>query len=121
VAKAVSSSKDKGAGKGAGKGAKGAKSSRGSRVAAARQAAAAKRSRGHASAKGKGKAGEKKPRGSFLRDVRAEMSKVSWPTRKDLIQSTIVVLVAVAIAAIYTDVLDTIFSRVVDVIIKAIS
>ena len=119
MAKAVSNSKDKGVGKGA----KGAKSSRGSRVAAARQAAAARRSRGRAPAKGKGKgkAVEKKPRGSFLRDVRAEMSKVSWPTRKDLVQSTIVVLAAVAIAAAFTFVLDTVFSRFVDVIVKAIS
>ena len=120
MAKAVSSN-DKGAGKSAGKGAKGAKSSRGSRVAAARQAAAAKQSRSRGSAKGKGKAGEKRPRGSFLRDVRAEMGKVSWPTRKDLVQSTIVVLVAVAIAATYTFALDTVFSRVVDAIVKAIS
>ena len=37
----------------------------------------------------------------FLRDVRIEMGKVTWPTRKDLVQSTIVVLVAVAIAAAY--------------------
>ena len=118
MAKAVSSN-DKGAGKNAGKGAKGAKSSRGSRVAAARQAAAAKQSRGRG--QGKGKAGEKRPRGSFLRDVRAEMGKVSWPTRKDLVQSTIVVLVAVAIAATYTFALDTVFSRVVDAIVKAIS
>ena len=119
MAKAVSSN-DKGAGKGAGKVTKVAKSSRGSRVAAARQAAA-KRSRGGAAAKGKGKAGEKKPRGTFLRDVRAEMGKVSWPTRKDLVQSTIVVLVAVAIATVYIFFLDTVFSRVVDAIVKAIS
>jgi len=117
VAKAVSSN-DKGADKGAGKGAKGIKSSRGSRIDAARQAAA-RRSRSKSPAKGK--AGEKKPRGTFLRDVRAEMSKVSWPTRKDLVQSTIVVLVAVAIATIYIFVLDTVFSRIVDAIVKAIS
>jgi preprotein translocase subunit SecE len=55
--------------------------------------------------------GEKKGMRQFLRDVRVEMGKVTWPTRSDLVQSTWVVLVAVAIAATYIFVLDTVFSR----------
>jgi len=47
----------------------------------------------------------------FLRDVRVEMGKVTWPTRKDLAQSTLVVLVAVAIATAYTGVLDFVFDK----------
>ena len=57
---------------------------------------------------------EKKGFMKFLRDVRVEMGKVTWPTRKDLAQSTLVVLVAVAIAAAYTSVLDFGFSKIVD-------
>jgi preprotein translocase subunit SecE len=56
----------------------------------------------------------------FLRDVRIELGKVTWPTRKDLIQSTVVVLVAVAIATAYTGVLDFVFSKTVDVILSVI-
>ena len=62
-------------------------------------------------AKPSARKGEKKGMGQFLRDVRVEMSKVTWPTRSDLIQSTWVVLVAVAIAAAYIFALDTVFSR----------
>jgi preprotein translocase subunit SecE len=57
----------------------------------------------------------------FLRDVRVELSKVTWPTRKDLIQSTIVVLVAVAIATAYTGALDFVFSKIVDTIVKVLT
>jgi len=58
-----------------------------------------------------GKPTEKRGLSKFLRDVRVEMGKVTWPTRKDLAQSTLVVLVAVAIAAAYTGILDLIFEK----------
>jgi preprotein translocase subunit SecE len=64
---------------------------------------------------------EKKGLMKFLRDVRIEMGKVTWPTRKDLIQSTIVVLVAVAIATAYTGVLDFVFSKVVDTVVNVLT
>jgi len=64
---------------------------------------------------------EKKGFMKFLRDVRVEMGKVTWPTRKDLAQSTLVVLVAVAIAALYTGVLDTVFAKIVDVVVNFIT
>jgi preprotein translocase subunit SecE len=67
-----------------------------------------------------GRSGEKRGFMRFLRDVRIELGKVTWPTRKDLIQSTIVVLVAVAIATVYTGVLDFIFSKAVNVVLSVI-
>jgi preprotein translocase subunit SecE len=57
----------------------------------------------------------------FLHDVRIEMGKVTWPTRRDLLQSTIVVLVAVAIATAYTFGLDEIFSQTVDLILSVLT
>ena len=57
---------------------------------------------------------EKRGFGKFLHDVRVEMSKVTWPTRRDLAQSTLVVLVAVGIAALYVAVLDEVFTQIVD-------
>jgi preprotein translocase subunit SecE len=71
--------------------------------------------------KAKARPAEKKGFMKFLRDVRTEMGKVTWPTRKDLAQSTLVVLVAVAIAAAYTSVLDFGFSKIVDVVINFIT
>src|SRR5512134_1281892 len=54
-------------------------------------------------------------RGSrFLQEVIAELRKVSWPTRTQLMQSTAVVLVVVAIVAAYLAALDAVFSRFID-------
>ena len=54
-------------------------------------------------------------RGSrFLQEVIAELKKVSWPTRTQLLQSTAVVLVVVAIVAVYLAALDAVFERVVN-------
>jgi preprotein translocase subunit SecE len=56
-------------------------------------------------------------RGSrFLAEVVAELRKVSWPTRTQLVQSTAVVLVVVAIVAAYLAALDAVFSRMIDAI-----
>jgi len=52
----------------------------------------------------------------FLKEVIAELRKVSWPTRSQLAQSTAVVLVVVAIVSIYLAILDSLFDRFVSVI-----
>jgi len=59
---------------------------------------------------------DKKGAGQFLREVRVELSKVTWPGREELIQSTIVVLIAVAIAGTFIAVLDALFSRLITLI-----
>ena len=87
----------------------------------ARARSAAKRSRtARNAARPAAARGEKRGLRKFFRDVRVEMSKVTWPTRKDLIQSTIVVVVAVIIASVYTGALDFVFSRIVDAVLKLI-
>ena len=53
----------------------------------------------------------------FLRDVRVELSKVTWPTRNELLMSTLVVLVAVAIAGVYTGALDWVFAHAMQLIL----
>lgn len=53
---------------------------------------------------------------TFLREVRVEMKKVTWPPRKELIKSTGVVIVAVVIAAVFIGAFDYIWN----VIIKAV-
>ena len=53
----------------------------------------------------------------FLRDVRLELSKVTWPTRSELLMSTLVVLVAVAIAGAYTGALDWVFAHLLQYIL----
>ena len=46
----------------------------------------------------------------FLKEVRVEATKVSWPTRKELRDSTIVVLVMTAIMATIIFILDQILN-----------
>lgn len=47
---------------------------------------------------------------SFLTDTKAELKKVTWPTKQELISNTIVVLIAVVLCAVLIYVIDTIFS-----------
>ena len=119
MAKTANNSKDK-----PGKGKRTPQAGAGRQGAAAKQAAA-KPARGKRQPKSRkqaraAKPGEKRGLSKFLRDVRIELGKVTWPTRKDLLQSTLVVLVAVAIATAYTFVLDTVFAKSVDVVLSAI-
>ncbi|CAM3976344.1 preprotein translocase subunit SecE [Cohnella lubricantis] len=54
---------------------------------------------------------------SFFSDSWAELKKVRWPKRKELLSYTIVVVVTVLLITIYFWVLDVIISRLVDLVI----
>ena len=47
---------------------------------------------------------------NFVKEVRTEFTKVSWPTRDDLVRSTGVVLVFSAIFAVFIGMFDLIIS-----------
>lgn len=49
----------------------------------------------------------------FLRDVRTELRKVIWPSRKQTINYTIVVLFAVVFVATLISVTDAAFSTII--------
>lgn len=46
----------------------------------------------------------------FIREVRAEVSKVTWPTRKETIVSTTMVLALALIAALFFMAIDGLFA-----------
>ena len=48
--------------------------------------------------------------GEFIRQVRQEMSKVTWPTRKETTVTTIMVLIMVFAAALFFFVVDQILA-----------
>lgn len=48
----------------------------------------------------------------FLREVRAEMEKVSWPSRDEVRAATIVIIVLVIVLAIFIGGVDFVVSRV---------
>lgn len=52
----------------------------------------------------------------FLREVIAESKKVTWPGKKEVIGSTIVVLAAVLLTAIFIGAVDFILSRILSLI-----
>jgi preprotein translocase subunit SecE len=49
----------------------------------------------------------------FLKEVRQELKKVLWPTRRELVTYTIVVLVTVVVLTTYVFGLDVVFSKFV--------
>ena len=54
----------------------------------------------------------------FLKEVKIELKKVTWPNRKEVINSTIVVLIATAIITTFLYIVDVGLSRIVGLIIK---
>ena len=52
--------------------------------------------------------------GEFVREVRGETAKVSWPTRTETRQSTIVVLIAVALLGAVIFVMDWIYVLLIE-------
>jgi preprotein translocase subunit SecE len=53
----------------------------------------------------------------FVKDVRLESAKVSWPTRDELRDSTIVVMVTIVMVAIFIGIVDLILTLSVGLLI----
>ncbi len=54
----------------------------------------------------------------FFREVRVELKKVTWPTRKETIASTSVVLITVFLVAFYLGVVDLGLSRLIKIFLE---
>ncbi len=54
----------------------------------------------------------------FLKEFRVEMKKVTWPTRKEVVASTGVVLVFVFLISVYLGLTDLFFSRLLRLVIS---
>ena len=57
---------------------------------------------------------------NFLNEVKLEMGKVSWSTRDELIGSTIVVLVSLAILSMFIGICDVVLSTIINVIMSRV-
>ncbi len=53
----------------------------------------------------------------FFREVKVELKKVSWPSRKETLASTSVVLVLVFLVSVYLGLVDILLSRALKVIL----
>ena len=53
----------------------------------------------------------------FIRQVRQEVSKVTWPSRKETMITTVMVFVMVALASMFLMGVDWIFAELVQVVL----
>jgi len=54
----------------------------------------------------------------FVTEVKLELKKVSWPTRQELINSTIVVIVSVIILTIFIALCDLVWSTSISFVMR---
>lgn len=53
---------------------------------------------------------------AFFKDTKLEMMKVSWPSKDELIGSTVIVLISLAILSLFIGICDIILSKIVNII-----
>lgn len=54
----------------------------------------------------------------ILRETTAELRKVTWPTRQEATQLTLLVLVVIVLSSVFLGTLDFVFARIVAAIIS---
>ena len=54
------------------------------------------------------RAARKEHRFGFLKDVRSELKRVTWPTKQDVLRWSVVVVVALVFFGVYVAVLDNV-------------
>ena len=54
----------------------------------------------------------------YVQQVRSEVSKIVWPTRKETMTTTLMVFVMAAIVALFFFIVDTLTSNILDIILK---
>jgi preprotein translocase subunit SecE len=54
----------------------------------------------------------------FFREVRVELKKVTWPSRKETIASTSVVLITVFLVGFYLGIVDLGLSRLIKIFLE---
>jgi len=54
----------------------------------------------------------------FLANVRSELRKVTWPTRKDTYASTVVVIALVLVVAVFLWVIDSALSTMIRFLLR---
>jgi preprotein translocase subunit SecE len=55
---------------------------------------------------------------NFLKEVRSELSKVSWSTRQELLASTVLVIVVTSLMTIFIGIVDLGLSKFLSAIFK---
>jgi preprotein translocase subunit SecE len=58
---------------------------------------------------------------AFLKDVRVEMTKVTWPTWEELKGQTVVVIVAVLLISAFIGAVDLVLSNLIKVLVRTLT
>lgn len=64
---------------------------------------------------------ERSSPGEYVREVRAELRKVAWPTRSEVVNYTIVVLITVLLLTGFVFLLDFVFGELIFNLLRASS
>ncbi|MBM3247966.1 MAG: preprotein translocase subunit SecE [Candidatus Omnitrophica bacterium] len=56
--------------------------------------------------------------GKFFLEVKVELSKVSWPTRQELIASTWLIIIMTVLLAAYIGLVDLVLSKLLGILVK---
>jgi preprotein translocase subunit SecE len=54
----------------------------------------------------------------FVREVLAEFRKVTWPSRQELINSTVVVIAVTVVVALFLGSVDIVLAKIVEAILR---
>jgi len=55
---------------------------------------------------------------NYIGNVKAELKKVTWPDKRILRNSTVVIIVFMIIMAVYFGIIDVIFAKLISLIIR---
>ena len=55
---------------------------------------------------------------TFLKEVNGELKKVSWSSRDEIVGSTSVVIISVALLSIFIGIVDFVLTRIVTILIR---
>jgi preprotein translocase subunit SecE len=54
----------------------------------------------------------------YLKNVYLELRKVTWPTRNELVSSTVVVIIVSVFVAVVIFILDTVFTSILGLVLR---
>ncbi len=57
--------------------------------------------------------------GKWLRDMRSELKKVQWPTRKQTVNNTLIVIVCVIVVGVFIALFDFVAGEAIGLLINA--
>lgn len=63
---------------------------------------------------------KKKSLKGFFTEIKAELKKVTWPTKSQLVNNTLVILVFIAVVTVILALLDGVFAKLFEFITKLV-